>query len=229
MPRTTDLLLSTLFATTALAPLAAQAPRGADARADAKAEARADGADRSHQSRSSSHRVVVRNGRTIVDERTENGRPVPSGKAGPSPKAGGAPAPAMPDPEELLRQMRERMRRQLEGALPDRPGPEGDMVRDLRERLQRDMERQIDEDIDRARSGERSSERSGERSSKRSGGRSDERGSSRATERDRKRGGARGGARPSVDDWKTPVKKQPKRPEAPKRGTGTGGLRPRRG
>ena len=76
----------------------AQKPEGrSDARADAKADARADASgkssDSSHTSHTSTHRVVVENGRTIVDERTEDGRVVPSGGGAGGALPGGMPLP----------------------------------------------------------------------------------------------------------------------------------------
>lgn len=56
-------------------------------------------------SSSSSHRVVVVNGKTVVDERTENGKPVAGGpsKAGPC------------DPEEMRRRLEEMMKAARKG------------------------------------------------------------------------------------------------------------------
>jgi len=96
------------------------APGKADARADARAEAHAT-ADGSRSSQSVTHRVVVINGKTVVDERTVDGKPVPGGVAGP---AGGGFPPLPPlgtDPEEMLRKLREQMEREMGGDLPPMP------------------------------------------------------------------------------------------------------------
>lgn len=76
---------------------------GAVARADAQAQAT------NGSSRTATHRVVVENGKTVVDERTEHGKPVGSGApADPLP-----PLPGVGSPEDLLRELEAQMGRQL--------------------------------------------------------------------------------------------------------------------
>lgn len=126
MPHPTlfSLSLCTLLAANAMA----QEPRPpvgkADARADARAEARGDhkSSDSSRSSQTVTHRVVVVNGKTIVDERTENGRPAPAGRgAGSAGGAGGLPPLPELDAEEMLRKLREQVERDIGGGLPPLP------------------------------------------------------------------------------------------------------------
>lgn len=109
------------FSLLALTALAAATPcqEKKTSRAEARAEARADagGSGDKRSSHSVTHRVVVVNGKKIVDERTENGRPVGSGRVG----SGRPPLPgkpAVPDADELLRRMREQLERDLGRKLP---------------------------------------------------------------------------------------------------------------
>ena len=121
-PMQIPVLLCALLATATGA--FAQKPEGrADAKADARADASGKSSDSSRSSHTSTHRVVVENGKTVVDERTEDGRVVPSGGARPGglPLPGGLPAMPALDPEELLRNLREQLDRQLGGALPSIP------------------------------------------------------------------------------------------------------------
>ena len=108
------------FSLLALTALAAATPcqEKKTSRAEARAEARADagGSGDKRSSHSVTHRVVVVNGKKIVDERTENGRPVGSGRVG----SGRPPLPgkpAVPDADELLRRMREQLERDPEWTL----------------------------------------------------------------------------------------------------------------
>lgn len=146
MPRTTLPLLSAAFL--AAAPLIAQQPApqsssaSANARAEARAEANGSGPQSSQQRRTVTHRVVVRNGRKVVDERTENGKPVPAGN--------GNGRSGMPDAEAMLRRMREQMQRELR-QLPDLEGSGGERMRKLREQLERELDEQVDKDSRRAR------------------------------------------------------------------------------
>jgi hypothetical protein len=121
MPHTTlfSFSLCTLLATAAVAQTPAPKAAKADARAEARAEADAQQSDSSRSSHTSTHRVVVENGRTVVDERTENGSPVPAGGAGPGP-AGVPPLPAI-DADEMLRKLREQVEREVGGGLPPIP------------------------------------------------------------------------------------------------------------
>ncbi|MCR9247396.1 MAG: hypothetical protein NXI31_20390 [bacterium] len=103
-------------------PASAQAsggttPAKANAAARASATARANGPQTSRSSHSVTHRVVVRNGRTIVDERTENGRPTRGGKGR------GKPGAALPfgDPHAEVEKMMERMRREMPRGTIDLP------------------------------------------------------------------------------------------------------------
>lgn len=105
-----------------LAPLAGQKPANqhAEARAEAHAEAHADGRGGVPGSRdvhSATHRVVVENGRTVVDARTVDGKPVPAGAAQPA-------QPPLPvDPAELLRRLREQVERAVGAGSPPAPTP----------------------------------------------------------------------------------------------------------
>ena len=113
MPHTTlfSFSLCTLLATAAVAQTPAPKVAKADARAEARAKADAKSSDSSHSSHTVTHRVVVENGRTVVDERTENGSPVPAGGPGP---AGVPPLPAI-DADEMLRKLREQVEREVGG------------------------------------------------------------------------------------------------------------------
>lgn len=108
-----------------LAPLAGQKPANqhAEARAEAHAEAHADGRGGVPGSRdvhSATHRVVVENGRTVVDARTVDGKPVPAGAAPPAQPA----QPPLPvDPAELLRRLREQVERAVDAGSPPAPTP----------------------------------------------------------------------------------------------------------
>ena len=119
MPHTTlfSFSLCTLLATAAVAQTPAPKVAKADARAEARAKADAKSSDSSHSSHTVTHRVVVENGRTVVDERTENGSPVPAGGPGP---AGVPPLPAI-DADEMLRKLREQVEREVGGGLPPIP------------------------------------------------------------------------------------------------------------
>lgn len=86
-----------------------------EAKAEARAEARSDGGG--SKTHSVTHRVVVVNGKTVVDERTENGRPVDKGAA-PRRRGRGRPAPAGGDARETLRRMKEQLERDLGRELP---------------------------------------------------------------------------------------------------------------
>lgn len=96
-------VLSLLLLATLVAPVEAQDRGHAEARADAQAHATGDSV------RSVTHRVVVVNGKTVVDERTENGKPVGRGAVG-GPQL---PLPGAGAPEDLLRDLEAQMRRQL--------------------------------------------------------------------------------------------------------------------
>lgn len=82
----------------------AHAEARAEARADAKADARADASQR----RSHTRRVVVVNGKTVVDEETVDGKPVRPGRR-PAPAIPRQPRlpelPELPDPERLLEEL----------------------------------------------------------------------------------------------------------------------------
>lgn len=115
-----SVLPSSLLLLVAIAPLTAQ-QAGPASRAHAEAHANASGGE----SRSSTHRVVVVDGRTVVDERSENGRPVgPGGAAGrgPLPPLPPLPSPGADDTGEMLRRLQEEVRRLLEQqGLPPQP------------------------------------------------------------------------------------------------------------
>ncbi len=125
-------LLSLSLCSLFTATLVAQAPRPqvgkAEGKAEARAEAKANADDKSSDSSRSSHtvthKVVVVNGKKIVDERTENGRPAPAG--GGAGGAGPVGLPPLPDldAEEMLRKLREQVEREVGGGLP--PLPRGD-------------------------------------------------------------------------------------------------------
>lgn len=136
----TRICRATLFLSS-LAVLAATAPCQrheserveVESRADARADAR--GGDTRRVTHTVTHRVVVVNGKTVVDERTENGKPVKSFRRGPVGGIGrrvdrgvDRPSlPAMPDPQETLRRMKEQLERELGRELPlggfDEPMP----------------------------------------------------------------------------------------------------------
>lgn len=108
----------TPFALLALGPVAAAQQQ--PARADAEAHATARGGE----STSSTHRVVVVNGKTVVDERTENGKPAARGGATPMPVPPMPPLPNGESAEEMLRRLQDELRRQLEQqGLPPLPQP----------------------------------------------------------------------------------------------------------
>ncbi|MFO1078388.1 MAG: hypothetical protein U1E73_11760 [Planctomycetota bacterium] len=90
MLRSTPILLLCAAALAALAP--AQQANRSEARAEARASAT------NGQSHSATHRVVVENGKTVVDEHTDDSTPA------------AGPLPAMPSAEDLLRQLQEQMR-----------------------------------------------------------------------------------------------------------------------
>jgi hypothetical protein len=79
----------------------------AQKRSDARAEAKAESSD--NQKTTTTHRVVVVNGKKTVDEKTVNGKRVPSHVGGVTPGA---------DPEAMLRELRERMRREMGRGVP---------------------------------------------------------------------------------------------------------------
>ena len=114
------LSLCALFATTCMAHAQRPTAEKADARAEARANADARSSDSSRSSHSVTHKVVVVNGKTIVDERTENGRPTPAGGAGGAGPVGLPPLPEL-DAEEMLRTLREQVEREIGGGLPPRP------------------------------------------------------------------------------------------------------------
>jgi hypothetical protein len=113
----------TLWLVSPLALLALAGPGTSqhDGNGNAKAHAEANATAQGGECRTSTHRVVVVNGKTVVDERTENG--VPVGPAGGRPGGNGAAPlqPRLPMPqlggtsaEEMMRQMQEEVRRQME-------------------------------------------------------------------------------------------------------------------
>lgn len=107
----------------------AQNPDGrSNARAEARAEARADAhgnpsnsSESSHSSHTSTHRIVIENGRTVVDERTEDGRAAPAGRRIGGGFPGGMPALPDCDPEEMLRKLREEVERDVGRGMPTIP------------------------------------------------------------------------------------------------------------
>lgn len=113
--------------TTATGALAQKPDGRSDARADSRADASGKSSDSSHSSHTSTHKVVVVNGKTIVDERTEDGRPAPSGGAAGGALPGGVPMPgglpSLPefDPEEMLKKLREQVEHEVGGAMPPLP------------------------------------------------------------------------------------------------------------
>jgi len=117
----TDLKRAVLVLLSLSVPAAAYAqgptPKRSDARAEARAEARSDGG--SSKTHSVTHRVVVVNGKTIVDERTENGRPVGGGaRRGAGRRPAPMPMPKLEDPQEILRRMKRQLERELGRELP---------------------------------------------------------------------------------------------------------------
>ncbi|MBL8753760.1 MAG: hypothetical protein JNK15_10710 [Planctomycetes bacterium] len=121
MPTIRVLLLLPLCATVATAQQ--------NGRAEAKAEAHAHASARGGESSTSTHRVVVENGKVVVDERTTNGKPAGgagagAGRPGPMPPL---PLPGdVPSADELLRQLQEQVRRDADaegGTAPTRPVP----------------------------------------------------------------------------------------------------------
>ncbi len=97
--------LAAAFLFVSTVPLFAQDPGRNEAKSEARAEARATGSQRV------THRVVVVNGKTVVDERTVDGTPGPGAGAG-DPGLGGL------DAEEMLRKLREQVEREAGGGLP---------------------------------------------------------------------------------------------------------------
>jgi len=109
--QSTHWLTSLSFLALAAVELPAQQP----ARAEARAEARPATA---RSSQTVTHRVVVENGKTVVDERTVDGKPVGGGKLG----GGVRPVPGGAiDAEEMLRKLREQVEGDLGRALPPLP------------------------------------------------------------------------------------------------------------
>jgi hypothetical protein len=131
MPRTTlfSFSLCTLLAT---APVAQEpSPEGCKANARAEARASADGksSDSSRSSQTVTHRVVVKNGQKIVDERIENGKPAPADGGGGAGLGGLPPLPAL-DADEMLRRLREQVEEEVGLGRP--PIPAGGKPLDAR-------------------------------------------------------------------------------------------------
>lgn len=112
--------------------------QGGQARAEAHATAQGG------ESKSATHRVVVVNGKTVVDERTENGKPVGNG--------GGAgllpplPLPAGDNADQMLRRLQDEVRRQLEQqGTPPMPQPTGESADQMLRRLQDEVRRQLEQ------------------------------------------------------------------------------------
>lgn len=99
--------LAAAFLFMSAVPLFAQDPVRSDQKSEARAEARATGSQRV------THRVVVVNGKKVVDERTVDGKPAPGGGAG-----SGDPGLGGLDAEEMLRKLREQVERDVGGGLP---------------------------------------------------------------------------------------------------------------
>ena len=94
------------FSLSLLAILISAGLAGAQKKSDAKAG--------SSSTKTSTHRVVIVNGKKIVDEKTVNGKKVPS--------SGDIDLPSGEDAEEMLRKLRERMRREMGKGLPPGAG-----------------------------------------------------------------------------------------------------------
>lgn len=102
----------------------------AEATAEANANANSSGGETKKSSQSSTHKVVVVNGKTIVDEKTVNGKPVGSGKRGGKRKPGRGAKPGLGGTPGLG----------LGGTPPaDLEAMKRDMMRKLKEQMDKDM------------------------------------------------------------------------------------------
>lgn len=134
----------------------------AEAHAEARADGKGSGPRTSRSSQTVTHRVVVENGRTVVDERTENGRRVPAGKG-----RGPGLVPPVGEPSAQIEELMERMRRETErqgAGLP--PTAKGRAVREVERAM--DSARAADS----SRSADRSSSRDSSSSRRSTAGRS---------------------------------------------------------
>jgi len=132
---------------------AAQTPPSANSKAQANAEAKANSSDsksnKSSSSQTVTHRVVVENGKTIVDERIVDNKPA---------KGGRLPiAPGM-DPEEMMRKMREQLEREMGGLPISLPGSlPGRMSKNVRSTSNSSSAKSSDQQTVKDRSSNRSS------------------------------------------------------------------------
>ncbi len=134
----------------------------AEARAEARADSKGSGPRTSRSSHTVTHRVVVENGRTVVDERTENGRRVPTGKG-----RGPGLVPPVGEPSAQIEELMERTRREMERQGAGLPPA-------AKERAVREVERAMDSAraTDSSRSADRSSSRDSSSSRRSTAGRS---------------------------------------------------------
>ena len=131
--------------------IAAQTPPSTS-KAEAKANASANSSDSKSKKSSSSqtvtHKVVVKNGKTIVDEKTVNGKPVKGGKGRAGKGLGLGGMPSM-DTDAIMRDMMKDLRKQLgkdmEGITirPPLRVTGGKLTPEAQEKLMRDLMREV--------------------------------------------------------------------------------------